>query len=45
MYNDDEGISGSGEVISTAGPSRDAVKKLDQIIQVGISSSSFASPY
>jgi autophagy-related protein 13 len=33
-YNEAEEGSGDSGVIATSGPSRDAVKKLDQIIQV-----------
>jgi autophagy-related protein 13 len=34
-YNEvDEGSGDSGDVVAASGPSKDAVKKLDQIIQV-----------
>ena len=36
-YNEADEGSGDSGVIATSGPSRDAVKKLDQIIQVNTS--------
>ena len=36
-YNEADDGSGDSGVIATSGPSRDAVKKLDQIIQVNTS--------
>jgi len=40
-YSDGDEGSGDSGVIAAAGPSRDAVKKLDQIIQVVLTINSF----
>ena len=37
-YSEAEEGSGDSGIIASSGPSKDAVKKLDQIIQVGSSS-------
>ena len=42
-YNDVDEGSGDSGVIATSGPSRDSVKKLDQIIQVDTSANLLSS--